>query len=198
MNKSAQPDEDADWSQATPGVDYLCFDLYMRMQNPRKIYITETSALTPLDSVLTRDNETNKSSNPSTYGNFSKDCMIGATRFSVNSADGTENKLKCIHSDGFLSDFCCGNLILLRNRFYGYFFIFSSSFYNMRYFHIIFLYNFKNASKKITEAHFFVNLGFLICCFLQHLSSDCINGKYLRALPTLTTFEKVDQTFTIA
>lgn len=30
MNKSAQPDEDADWSQATPGVDCLCFDLYMR------------------------------------------------------------------------------------------------------------------------------------------------------------------------
>ena len=134
MNKSAQPDEDADWSQATPGVDCLCFDLYMRMQNPRKIYITETSALTPLDSVLTRDNETNKSSNPSTYGNFSKYCMIGATRFSVNSADGTENKLKWIHSDGFLSDFCCGNLILLRNRFYGYFFIFSSSFYNMRFY----------------------------------------------------------------
>lgn len=106
MNKSAQPDEDVDWSQATPGVDYLCFDLYMRMQNPRKIYITETSALTPLDSVLTWDNETNKNSNPSTYGNFSKDCMIGATRFSVNSADGTENKLKWIHSDGFLSDFC--------------------------------------------------------------------------------------------
>lgn len=93
------------------------------MQNPRKIYIIETSALTPLDSVLTRDNETNKSSNPSTYGNFSKDCMIGATRFSVNSADGTENKLKWIHSDGFLSNFCCGNLILLRNRFYGYSFL---------------------------------------------------------------------------
>lgn len=36
MNKSAQPNEDVDWSQATPGVDYLCFDLYMRMQNPRK------------------------------------------------------------------------------------------------------------------------------------------------------------------
>lgn len=92
----AQPDVDVDWSQAAPGVDYLCFDLYMRMQNPRKIYITETSALTPIDSVLTWDNETNKSSNPSTYGNFSKDCMIGATRFSVNSADGTENKLKWI------------------------------------------------------------------------------------------------------
>ena len=25
--------------------------------------------------------------------------------------DGTENKLKWIHSDGFLSDFCCCNLI---------------------------------------------------------------------------------------
>ena len=24
---------------------------------------------------------------------------------------------------------------------------------------------FSNASKKITETHFFVNLGFLICCF---------------------------------
>ncbi len=93
MNKSAQPDEDVDWSQATPGVDYPCFDLYMRMQNPRKIYITETSTLTPLDSVLTWDNETNKSSNPSTYGNFSKDCMIGATRFSVYD-DTAENKEK--------------------------------------------------------------------------------------------------------
>ena len=47
----------------------------------------------------------------------------------------------------------------------------------------IFLYNFKNASKKITEAHFFVNLGFLICCFLQNLSLDRINGKYLLACP---------------
>ena len=27
---------------------------------------------------------------------------------------------------------------------------------------------------------------------------DCINGKYLWALPTPTTFEKVDQTFIIA
>ena len=49
--------------------------------------------------------------------------------------DGTENKLKWIHSDGFLSDFCCGNLILLRNRFYGYsLFIVSSSFNNMRFY----------------------------------------------------------------
>lgn len=36
MNKSEQPDEDNDFSQATPGVDYLCFGLYIRMQNPRK------------------------------------------------------------------------------------------------------------------------------------------------------------------
>ena len=93
-------------SQATPDVDYLCFDLYMRMRNPKKIFIKDTSNLAPLDSVLTWDGDSSASSNPSTYGNFSKDCMIGATRFSVNSADGTENKLKCIHSDGFLSDFC--------------------------------------------------------------------------------------------
>ena len=92
----------------------------MRMQNPRKIYIIETSALTPLDSVLTQDNETNKSSNPSTYGNFSKDCMIGATRFSVNSADGTENKLKCIHSDGFVVELSYHNKNPKGNRHYGY------------------------------------------------------------------------------
>jgi len=30
------------------------------------------------------------------------------------------------------------------------------------------------------------------------LSLDCVNGKYLWALPTPTTFEKVDQTFIIA
>lgn len=36
MNKSAQPDEGNDLSQATLDVDYLCFDLYMRMRNPRK------------------------------------------------------------------------------------------------------------------------------------------------------------------
>jgi len=29
------------------------------------------------------------------------------------------------------------------------------------------------------------------------LSSDCVSGKYLWALPTPTTFEKVDQTFII-
>lgn len=54
MNKSAQPDEDADWSQATPGVDYLCFDLYMRMRNPRKIYITKDSVLTPRQDLIFR------------------------------------------------------------------------------------------------------------------------------------------------
>ena len=52
MNKSAQPDEDADWSQATPGVDYLCFDLYMRVQNPRKIYITKDSVLTSRQDLI--------------------------------------------------------------------------------------------------------------------------------------------------
>lgn len=55
MNKSAQPDEDADWSQATPGVDYLCFDLYMRMQNPRKIYITKDFVLTPRQDLIFRE-----------------------------------------------------------------------------------------------------------------------------------------------
>ena len=41
--------------------------------------------------------------------------------------------------------------------------------------------------------------GFRRCVqFAVWLSLDCINGKYLWALPTPTTFEKVDQTFIIA
>lgn len=92
----AKPDENDEWSQAQEGVDYLCFDLYMRMQNPRKIYISGDSSLSPLDEVLTWEGNTTTSSNPSTYGNFSKDCMIGATRFSINDAGGTVNKLKWI------------------------------------------------------------------------------------------------------
>lgn len=55
MNKSAQPDEDNDLSQATPDVDYLCFDLYMGMRNPRKIYITKDSVLTPRQDLIFRE-----------------------------------------------------------------------------------------------------------------------------------------------
>ena len=96
VSGQAKPDENDVWTKAKEGVDYLCFDLYMRMQNPRKIYITAESCLSPLDEVLTWEGNTTASSNPSTYGNFSKDCMIGATRFSINAANGTDNKLKWI------------------------------------------------------------------------------------------------------
>ena len=44
--------------------------------------------------------------------------------------------------------------------------------------------------------------GFRLICSSRQteavwLSLDCVNGKYLWALPTPTTFEKVDQTFII-
>ena len=96
VSGEAKPDVNDVWSKAKEGVDYLCFDLYMRMQKPRKIYITDESGISPLDEVLTWEGNNTASSNPSTYGNFSKDCMIGATRFSINDASGTENKLKWI------------------------------------------------------------------------------------------------------
>ncbi|WP_405355287.1 hypothetical protein [Ruminococcus sp.] len=95
VNGVAVPDEDDKWTLANPGVDYLCFDLYMRMQNPRKIYITADSSLSPLDEELTWTGESTKSNNPSTYGNFSKDCMIGATRFSIFDSDNN-SKVKWI------------------------------------------------------------------------------------------------------
>ena len=70
VSGEAKPDVNDVWSKAKEGVDYLCFDLYMRMQKPRKIYITAESCLSPLDEVLTWEGNTTASSNPSTYGNF--------------------------------------------------------------------------------------------------------------------------------
>ena len=78
---------------------------------------------------------------------------------------------------------------------------------------------FKNVTIKIMHCHcnamtvhIIISISFS-CCYRKFsdfrryvqaakrqtvwLSSDCINGKYLWALPTPTTFEKVDQTFII-
>ena len=39
MNKSAQPDEDVDWSQATPGVDYLLlWPLYKNTESEKNLH----------------------------------------------------------------------------------------------------------------------------------------------------------------
>ena len=52
---TTEPDEKEIWDKAVEGVDYLCFDLYMRMQNPRKIYITKDSVLTPRQDLIFRE-----------------------------------------------------------------------------------------------------------------------------------------------
>lgn len=45
MNKSAQPDENVDWSQATPGVDYLCFDLlYENAESEKNLHYRNFSS----------------------------------------------------------------------------------------------------------------------------------------------------------
>lgn len=94
-NGKAQPDESQDWSHSEAGVDYLCFDLYMRTKNPRSIYLSSNTNVETVDSVLTWTGNNTLCDNPSTYGAFSRDCMVGATRFSINSSENV-SKLKWI------------------------------------------------------------------------------------------------------
>lgn len=94
-NGKAEPDTSQDWSVSEAGVDYLCFDLYMRTKNPRAIYLSGTSNVETVDKELTWTGTTTSSENQSTYGNFSRDCMVGATRLSINSSSNV-SKLKWI------------------------------------------------------------------------------------------------------
>lgn len=94
-NGKAEPDTSQDWNVSEAGIDYLCFDLYMRTKNPRTIYLSGTSNVETVDKELTWTGASSSSENQSTYGNFSRDCMVGATRFSINSSENV-SKLKWI------------------------------------------------------------------------------------------------------
>lgn len=80
----AHVDTSVDWGVASENKDFLSFDLYIRSESEHTICLSSSSSITPVSSQLEwKDGEASEANNPSTYGNFSKDCIVGAVRFSV-------------------------------------------------------------------------------------------------------------------
>lgn len=78
----AQVDTKADWSPAAANQHYLSFDLYIRSKSQYYIEIGKKSTIKPDAPQLTSQDGTGIK-NKSKYGNFSRDSVVGAVRFSV-------------------------------------------------------------------------------------------------------------------
>lgn len=75
-------DPDAEWSDPTANEHYLSFDLYIRSKSQYNISIGKKSTIKPDAPQLTTQDGTGIK-NQSKYGNFSRDSVVGAVRFSV-------------------------------------------------------------------------------------------------------------------
>lgn len=75
-------DPDAEWSDPTANEHYLSFDLYIRSTSQYNISIGKKSTIKPDAPQLTSQDGTGIK-NKSKYGNFSRDSVVGAVRFSV-------------------------------------------------------------------------------------------------------------------
>ena len=78
----AHVDTKAEWSEPTANEHYLSFDLYIRSKSQYNISIGEKSTIKPDAPQLTTQDGTGIK-NKSKYGNFSRDSVVGAVRFSV-------------------------------------------------------------------------------------------------------------------
>ena len=78
----AQVDTTTAWSPADANQHYLSFDLYIRSKSQYNISIGEKSTIKPDAPQLTASGGTSIK-NESKYGNFSRDAVVGAVRFSV-------------------------------------------------------------------------------------------------------------------
>lgn len=78
----AHVDTKAEWSEPTANEHYLSFDLYIRSKSQYNISIRKKSTIKPDAPQLTTQDGTGIK-NKSKYGNFSRDSVVGAVRFSV-------------------------------------------------------------------------------------------------------------------
>lgn len=78
----AHVNPNADWSEPTANEHYLSFDLYIRSKSQYNISIGKKSTIKPDAPQLTTQDGTGIK-NKSKYGNFSRDSVVGAVRFSV-------------------------------------------------------------------------------------------------------------------
>lgn len=78
----AHVNPDGEWSKPTENLHYLSFDLYIRAKSQYNISIGKKSTIKPDAPQLTTQDGTDIK-NKSKYGNFSRDSVVGAVRFSV-------------------------------------------------------------------------------------------------------------------
>lgn len=78
----AHVNPDGEWSKPTENLHYLSFDLYIRAKSQYNISIGKKSTIKPDAPQLTTQDGTGIK-NKSKYGNFSRDSVVGAVRFSV-------------------------------------------------------------------------------------------------------------------
>lgn len=78
----AHVNPDGEWSKPTENLHYLSFDLYIRSKSQYNIAIGKKSTIKPDAPQLTTSDGTGIK-NKSKYGNFSRDSVVGAVRFSV-------------------------------------------------------------------------------------------------------------------
>ena len=78
----AHVNPDGEWSKPTENLHYFSFDLYIRAKSQYNISIGKKSTIKPDAPQLTSQDGTGIK-NKSKYGNFSRDSVVGAVRFSV-------------------------------------------------------------------------------------------------------------------
>ena len=78
----AHVNPEGEWSEPTVNEHYLSFDLYIRSKSQYNIAIGKKSTIKPVAPQLTTSDGTGII-NQSKYGNFSRDSVVGAVRFSV-------------------------------------------------------------------------------------------------------------------
>lgn len=82
LGGTAEPDTSKEWEEEKEIInkDYLSFDLYIRSESEQaNIFLKKTSKFTTVSNTLIGPDSDNKSS----LGDFSRDCIVGATRLSV-------------------------------------------------------------------------------------------------------------------
>lgn len=82
LGGQAQVDPNAEWSDPTVNEHYLSFDLYIRSKSQYNIAIGSKSTIKPVAPQL-KASEGTSIINKSKYGDFSRDAVVGAVRFSV-------------------------------------------------------------------------------------------------------------------
>lgn len=89
LGGTAIPDPSKEWEDEEDIINksYISFDLYIRSKSQQNIYLSDTSNFSTPAKTLTGADADNKS----TMGDFSRDCIVGATRLSVVGYNSTDN-----------------------------------------------------------------------------------------------------------